>query len=87
MPQPDVQMSDIVVIIDDAMNDEIDKVVELLKADGGSIDQVNHDEGVIEATVLYSKISRIRAIPSVKYVRSVFVYEAEFSAPDEQIPR
>jgi hypothetical protein len=90
MAQDEAQMSDIVVVIDDSMADEIDKIADRIKTIGCNIEQVDHDEGVIEGTLPACKLPEIKSLPGVKYVRCVFNYEAELNASpddDESIPR
>jgi hypothetical protein len=80
MAHQDAQMSDIVVVIDDPA--AIDSIVEKIKSVGATIESVDHDEGTIEGTLETAKVKDVKAIPGIKYVRSVFNYEADYPVGD-----
>jgi hypothetical protein len=97
MAYSDAIMSDIVVVVDDTVSD-FDALAEQLKQIGVTIEEIDHDNGVIEGTVIATQVTTIQKINGVKYVRSVFTYEADFPVgdprnqdkddrPDEEIPR
>jgi hypothetical protein len=77
MEHQDVEMSDIVVVADDGALGKLDEWVATLKAAGVFIEDVDHDNGVVEGTIASALIRTIEKIACVKYVRSVFNYVAE----------
>jgi hypothetical protein len=99
MDHCDAEMSDIVVVMDDGGDAaRLDQLIITLKEMGITIEEVDHDNCVIEATVLKEHITTIEKISGVKYVRKVFEYVADYpvgdprnqdkdDGADEQIPR
>jgi 4-hydroxy-3-methylbut-2-enyl diphosphate reductase IspH len=88
MPEQETELSDIVVVMEDDSSNS-SALVKLLKDAGVDVDQVDEENGVVEGTILTSKLKAIGSIPGVKYVRNVFTYIAEEGGDeqDEHVPR
>jgi hypothetical protein len=90
------EMSDIVIVMDDGGDAaKLDQLANTLKATGVTVEDVDHDNCVIEANAATGDVARIEKLPGVKYVRKVFTYESETppgdkgsgNEEDETIPR
>lgn len=77
----DTYVSEIIAVIKADACLDISKVVELLKAAGVAVSEVNDDEGVIGGTVPTSMLKQIDALGCVDYVRTVFTYNAHSDEP------
>ncbi|HUB23833.1 MAG TPA: hypothetical protein VL992_00290 [Tepidisphaeraceae bacterium] len=84
MADPEVEMTDIVVVLDDSTGAKLDELVASLKQAGVQIDDVDQDNGVVEGSVQTAKVKSIEKIPNVKYVRGVFNYLSEPAGDGEQ---
>lgn len=80
MGNREVEMVDIVVVLDEKADKNIDDAVAELKQKGVQITDVDADNGVIEGTIDAGAMAQVRKLDFVKYLRSVFAYEAEFPA-------
>jgi hypothetical protein len=78
----DTYVSDIVAVVDEKHSDDLDKVVEQLKACGVEISNVNNDEHVIEGCVESHKLKEVGKVAGVEYVRTVFTYAANYPPGD-----
>ncbi|HTW95646.1 MAG TPA: hypothetical protein VMD30_12665 [Tepidisphaeraceae bacterium] len=83
MKNQEMEVSDIVIVLDEEGCARIDDVVKRLKDLGTSISSVDNDNGVIEGTVDATKLKEIHKFPGVKYVRNVFTYIAELPEPGQ----
>ena len=78
----DCYVSDIIAVVDERHSDELEKIVEQLKAAGVEISNVNDDEHVVEGTVDSEKLKAVGKVPGVEYVRTVFTYAANYPPGD-----
>jgi hypothetical protein len=78
----DAYLSDVVVMLEDLTDDQTMRVVDLLKAAGLEVSRVDNDQSVVEGTIEASKAHDLNHVPSVRYVRTVFTYEANFPPGD-----
>ena len=78
----DAYVSEIIAVIADTHSADLDKIVELLKATGVDVSNINTDENVIEGTVESEKLKEIGKVPGVEYVRTVFTYAANYPPGD-----
>jgi hypothetical protein len=77
MSNQEIEMSDVIVVLDELDDDQTQVVVNALKALGMSVESVDHENSVVEGCVETCKLADIRKIEHVRYVRNVFNYEAE----------
>ena len=91
MASLDVQMSEIIVVIDEEAAHRLDELVVQIKGLGVEVENVDHDNGVVEAITPSSNLPAIEKLTYVKFVRRVFNYIDEApgqdEAADEAIPR
>ena len=78
----DAYVSEIIAVVDEKHADDLDKVVEQLKALGVDVSNVNDDEHVVEGTVESDKLKAVGKVPGVEYVRTVFTYAANYPPGD-----
>jgi hypothetical protein len=83
MDHNDAEMADIVVVMDDGGDAaKLDSLAAALRGMGITVEEVDHDNGVIEGTSKSEQVAAIQKIPGVKYVRKVFEYVADYPAGD-----
>lgn len=80
MENQESEVSDIVVIINKECADKIDETVDALKRLEMQIENIDHENGVIEGTLVADKVAPVRKWPCVSYVRVEFTYVAEHPA-------
>ena len=78
MDQPDIEMSDVVIVLDELDDAQTLEVVEKLKGSGMRVDSVDNDNSVIEGSIESLKVHEVKKLDHVRYVRPVFSYRAEF---------
>lgn len=82
MNHSEAEMSDVLVVLDVKGQEAAEKAVEGLKAAGLEVVDVNGDEGVIEGSIEAAKVSDLKHLSGVCYVRSVFNYTADHPLED-----
>ena len=78
----DATYSEVVVMLEELTTEQTAQVVELLKAAGLDVCRVDDDRSVVEGTIDASKAHDLKSVPSVRYVRTVFTYDANFPPGD-----
>ncbi|HXE55259.1 MAG TPA: hypothetical protein VN541_19705 [Tepidisphaeraceae bacterium] len=82
MSHHDAEISDVYVVLDGKGQEAVEGALGTLRACGLEVVDVNHDEGVVEGSIDASKVSDLKKLPGVCYVRSVFTYTADFPTGD-----
>ena len=78
----DAYLSDVVVVLDDLTNEQTQQVVAQLAAAGLEVSRVDDDSSVVEGTIESYKVHALKDVPRVRYVRSVFTYDANYPPGD-----
>jgi hypothetical protein len=78
----DASYSEVVVMLDELTTEETATVVELLRAAGLEVSGVNDEQSVVEGTIESMKVHDLKSVQRVRYVRTVFTYEANFPPGD-----
>lgn len=84
MEHQDEEISDVVVVLECTNESEINAVVDQLKALGLTVDEIDYENAVVEGNIEADRVKKLHAVPSVKHVRSVFSYTADFPPGDER---
>jgi hypothetical protein len=77
MNHREIEMSDVVVVLDELDDDQTQVIVTALKALGMEVCSVDNDNSVVEGSVATCKLAEIRIIEHVRYIRNVFNYQAD----------
>jgi hypothetical protein len=78
----DAAYSEVVIMLEELTTEQTARVVEQLKEAGLEVSLVDDDRSVVEGTIEASKAHDLKSLPSVRYVRTVFTYEANFPPGD-----
>jgi hypothetical protein len=78
----DAYLSEVVVMLEELTTEQTNQVVEQLKSAGLEVSRVDDDRSVVEGTIEACKAHDLKHVPSVRYVRTVFTYEANFPPGD-----
>ena len=78
----DAYLSDVVVVLEDLTNEQTKEVVAQLTAAGLEVSRVDDDASVVEGTIESHKVHALKEVTSVRYVRAVFTYDANFPPGD-----
>ena len=78
----DAYLSEVVIMLDELTTEQTAQVIELLKAAGLEVSRVNDDQSVVEGTIESSKAHDLKHVRNVRYVRTVFTYDANFPPGD-----
>ena len=78
----DAYLSEVVIMLDELTTEQTAHVIELLKAAGLQVSRVNDDQSVVEGTIESSKAHDLKRVQNVRYVRTVFTYDANFPPGD-----
>ena len=78
----DGYFSDVVVMLEELSSEQTHVVVERLRQAGLEVSRVNDDQSIIEGTIEASRAHDLKDLPSVRYVRAVFTYLADFPPGD-----
>jgi len=78
----DASYSEVVVMLDELSTEQTAQVVEKLRAAGLDVSNVDDDRSVVEGTIESSKAHDLKSLPHVRYVRTVFTYDANFPPGD-----
>ena len=77
MNNREVEMTDVIVVLDDLTDEQTLEVVGRLKTAGLCVESVDNDNSVVEGCVETARLHDLQKVGCVRYVRSVFTYEAE----------
>jgi hypothetical protein len=77
MTHRELEMTDVVVVLDDLNDEQTLATVEQLKTAGLSVESVDNDNSVVEGCVETARLSELKKVACVRYVRSVFTYQTE----------
>ena len=80
MDNREIEMTDVIVVLDELDDQQTIVVVEQLKAVGMSVESIDNDTSVVEGCVQTARIHELHKVVHVRYVRSVFTYESQSSA-------
>lgn len=80
MKHRELEMTDVVVVLDDLTDEQTLQIVEQLKLVGLSVNSVDNDNSVVEGCVEAVRLPDLRKVVNVRYVRSVFTYQSETAA-------
>ncbi len=78
----DANISEIIVILDKAYEDNLKAAVKMLKDTGMSIDNTDDDNSVVEGEINSERLHDLQQLPCVDYIRRVFSYNANFPPGD-----
>jgi ribosomal protein L4 len=78
----DAYVSEVVVVLDELTTEQTAEVVELLKAAGMEVSRVNDDQSIVEGTIESVRAHDLKHVRSVRYVRTVFTYGANYPPGD-----
>ncbi|HEX4124967.1 MAG TPA: hypothetical protein VHY37_09605 [Tepidisphaeraceae bacterium] len=84
MEHQDEEISDVVVVLECQTEAEVNGAVEKLKALGMTVDEIDYENAVVEGNIEADLVKKLHAVPSVKHVRSVFSYTADFPPGDSR---
>jgi hypothetical protein len=82
MNHHDAEITEVVVVLDGKGDDSVNQAIGRLKELGLQVSDTKSDEGVIEGTIDASRVSDLKTVPGVCYVRSVFSYTADYPPGD-----
>jgi hypothetical protein len=82
MIMADAVYSDVVILLEELSTEQTARVVEQLKEKGLEVSSVDDDRSVVEGTIEAGKAHDLKSVPSVRYIRTVFTYEANFPPGD-----
>jgi len=77
MANREVEMTDVVVVLDELDDEQTVLVVEQLKTVGLSVESVDNDTSVVNGCVETARLNDLHNVVHVRYVRSVFTYDAQ----------
>ena len=78
----DAQMSDVTVVLDPKWADNLNGACEVLKNAGLSVAGSDDNSGVVEGTILSSKVQDLQKLDCVDYVRTTFTWIADYPPGD-----
>jgi hypothetical protein len=76
MENGEIEITDVVIVLDELDDQQTITVVEQLKTVGLSVESVDNDASVVEGCVETARLHELHKVVHVRYVRSVFTYEA-----------
>jgi hypothetical protein len=77
MNHREIEMSDVIVVLEELDDAATQAAVAALKLLGMCVESIDNDNSVVEGCVETCKIGDIKKIEHVRYIRNVFNYEAE----------
>jgi hypothetical protein len=78
----DAQMSDIVVVLDKAWENDLPGAVAKLRASGMEVANACDDKSVVEGQIETCKVHDLEKLDCVDYVRKVFTWDANYPPGD-----
>lgn len=82
MNHHDAELTDVIVVLDGQGQGSIDGSLGKLREAGLEVVDIKADEGIVEGSIDASKVSQLKKVPGVCYVRSVFTYTADYPTGD-----
>jgi hypothetical protein len=82
MNHHDEEITDVIVVLDQKGAGAIQNACQALKDAGLTIDEVKHEEGVVEGSICTDRLPNLKSCPGVAYIRSVFTYTADYPVGD-----
>jgi hypothetical protein len=82
MEHRDEELSDIEIVFEDEAGMTIDQCAAQLKDQGVAISNVDQENCIVEGTINAAKVSGLKTLNFVKYVRVVFTYIADYPEGD-----
>ena len=82
MNHHDAEITDVVIVLEGKTATCIDDSINQFKAIGLEVVDVNLEECVIEGSIETGKVTELKKVPGVSYVRSVFTYTADYPCDD-----
>jgi hypothetical protein len=82
MNHHDAEITEVVVVLDGKGDESVGQALGKLKELGLQVYNTRSDEGVIEGSIDASRVSELKSVPGVCYVRSVFSYTADYPPGD-----
>ncbi len=86
MENGEIEITDVVIVLDELDDEQTIRVVEQLKTVGLSVESVDNDTSVVEGSVETARLHELHKVVHVRYVRSVFTYEAKKAAEEATGP-
>ena len=78
----DARISEVIITLDKKYEDKLHDAVAAVKKAGVEVSNTDDDNSVIEGTIDVYKIQDLEKLDCVKFVRTVFTYDAEFPIGD-----
>ena len=78
----DVNITEIIVILDKAWENNLAGAVDMLTKSGMRIEKADDDNSVVEGEIDTPQLHDLEHLPCVKYVRKVFSYDANYPPGD-----
>jgi hypothetical protein len=85
MSQGEMEMSDIVVVMEEEPGISIDEAAKKLVSLGMEVANIDRENDAIEGSAPSEKVRSLKELPFVKYVRDVFNYVAEEEEAEEDV--
>jgi hypothetical protein len=82
MNHHDEEITDVIVVLDEKGAMAIQNACQALKDAGLTIDDVKEEEGVVEGSIVAERVTTLKLVNGVAYVRSVFTYTADYPVGD-----
>lgn len=82
MGRRDAYLSDVLVVLSDHDDDHYPQVIARLEAMGLKVAGFDADNGTVEGTIETAKVHALDQAEGVEYVRTVFVYIADYEESD-----
>ena len=82
MSHHDADITEVVVVLDGKGSESVDQALGKLKSAGLQVSDIKPEEGVVEGCIDSSRVSDLKTVPGVCYVRSVFSYTADYPPGD-----
>lgn len=77
MANQEIEITDVVVVLDELDDATTEQVVKKLKEMGLCVETVDNDNSVVEGSIDTHRLHDLKKIEHVRYVRQVFSYLAE----------
>jgi hypothetical protein len=82
MNHRDLEITEVVVVINEAFGEKLPEAVAKLVAIGMEVFSTDEDEGIVNGSIETYKLPLLQKIDCVNYVRSVETYIADFPVGD-----
>ena len=78
----DATYSEVVVVLEELTTEQTHGVVVQLRAAGLEVSNVDDDRSIVEGTIHAHRVHDLKQVRFVRYVRTVFTYDANFPPGD-----